>query len=40
MWDTVGDRVLGVAGSAPLELSFVGIGSSAAPDNSAERNQQ
>jgi len=40
MWDTVGDRVLGVAGPARLEPSISDVGSTAAPDISAERNQQ
>jgi hypothetical protein len=40
MWDTVGDRVLGVAGPARLEPSFRDEGPSAAPDISAEGNQQ
>jgi hypothetical protein len=40
MWDTVGDRVLGVAGSARLEPSLVDVGSIAAPDNSAKRTKQ
>jgi hypothetical protein len=40
MWDTVGDRVLGVAGSARLEPSFVDVGSVAAPVNSAKRTTQ
>jgi hypothetical protein len=40
MWDTVGDRVLGVAGFARLEPSFPDVGSDAAPDNSAMRTQK